>query len=175
VSHESATLASVTIEALAPEYFDQVARWLSDPRINAWLSSEWRNRAIDKALIAVVVRNTRNQLFLVRSRQQPCGFVALSDIDAVDGIAMVWYGLGEQALGGQGITSEAVRQLTHYAFSKRGLQSLYAWTMANNGSSGRVLVNAGFRHAGRLRNAASSQGRPVDRIYYDLIAADSRR
>ena len=42
---------------------------------------------------------------------------------------MVWYGLGEQALGGQGITSEAVRQLTHYAFSKRGLQSLYAWTM----------------------------------------------
>lgn len=162
----------VIIEQLAPEYFEQIARWLSDPAVNVWLTPEWRNRVVDKALIGVAVRNARNCLFLVRCDDRPCGLVALAELDVVDRIAMVWYALGEGALAGRGIMTEAVTQLVRHAFQVNGLQSVYAWTMANNIASGRVLAKAGFRCVGRVRNASLSDGQQVDRIYYDLIPTD---
>jgi RimJ/RimL family protein N-acetyltransferase len=50
---------------------------------------------------------------------------------------------------------------------------VYACTMADNVASARVLAKAGFRCVGRVRNAASSHGQQVDRVYYDLIPTDS--
>jgi hypothetical protein len=44
--------------------------------------------------------------------------------------------------------------------------------MEDNAASHRVLQKAGFREAGRIRRAASSGGRQVDRIYFDLIASE---
>jgi RimJ/RimL family protein N-acetyltransferase len=53
-----------------------------------------------------------------------------------------------------------------------GLASIYAWIMEDNAASQRVLQKAGFREAGRIRCAACSGGRQVDRIYFDLVAAE---
>jgi ribosomal-protein-alanine N-acetyltransferase len=168
------TLAAinVSIEALPVESFGLVAEWLSKPEVNKWLTSEWRNRTVEPQVIAVVVRNRRNRLFLVRCDGEPCGMVALSDIDLVDGTAMVWYLLGQPSLAGRGVTSEAVRQIARESFQALGLRSLYAWAMADNVASQRVLEKAGFRHAGEIRESAVSNGAPVSRIYYDLTASD---
>ncbi len=167
-------LAMVTIQDLAPEHFELVARWLSKPEINRWLAAEWRNRAVSSTLIAIAARNRRNRLFLVRYNAQPCGLVALADITAADKTAMMWYVLGEGELSGRGITSEAVIQLTRFCFAEVGLSSVYAWTVEDNMASRRVLQKAGLREAGRIRCAASSAGRQVDRIYFDLIASEVR-
>jgi RimJ/RimL family protein N-acetyltransferase len=163
---------SVSIEVLPVEHFGLVAAWLSKPDVNKWLTSEWRNRAVEPQVIAVVVRNRRNRLFLVRCNGEPCGMVALSDIDLVDGTAMVWYLLGEPSLAGRGVTSEAVRLIARESFQTLGLRSLYAWAMADNVASQRVLEKAGFRHVGQIRASAVSNGAPVSRIYYDRTASD---
>ena len=86
---------------------------------------------------------------------------------------MVWYALGEQTLFGRGIIANAVRQLTRLCFDQMRLASIYAWTMEDNIASTRVLQKVGFREVGRIRCAASSGGRQVDRIYFDLIASDA--
>jgi len=164
----------VTIQALTPEHFGLVARWLSKREINRWLTPEWRNRAVNTALIAVAVRNRRNRLFLVRCVSEPCGLVALANIEEADKTGMVWYVLGEQKLSARGIISEAVTQLTRLCFCQMGLASIYAWIMEDNIASLRVLQKAGLREAGRIRCAASSAGRQVDRIYFDLIASEVR-
>jgi RimJ/RimL family protein N-acetyltransferase len=158
-----------SIEPLLPEHFEQVAGWLSRRETNRWLSGEWRDHEATPSILAIAVRNHRNRLYLVRHESGPCGLVGLADIDPADRIAMVWYLLGDERLKGQGIVSEAVRQLTRLAFSELSLASLYAWIMEDNTSSRRVLEKSGFRECGRFRNAGCSNGKQVDRIYFDLI------
>ncbi|HZQ47440.1 MAG TPA: GNAT family protein [Verrucomicrobiae bacterium] len=160
-----------TIEELLPEHFERVAKWLSRNQINRWLTGEWRNRETNPTMLAIATRNRKNRLFLVRFEGEPCGLVGLAEIDPADRMAMVWYLLGEEHLGRRGITSDALRQLAAIAFSKIEVASLYAWIMEDNIASRRVLEKSGFREAGRLRNAASSNGKQVDRVYFDLIPA----
>jgi RimJ/RimL family protein N-acetyltransferase len=158
-----------TIEELVPQHFDQVAKWLSRSQTNRWLTGEWRNREANPTMLAIATRNRKNRLFLVRFENEPCGLVALAEIDPADHMAMVWYLLGEDRLARRGITSAALCQMTGVAFSEMGLASLYAWIMDDNIASRRVLEKSGFRECGRLRNAACSNGKQVDRVYFDLI------
>jgi RimJ/RimL family protein N-acetyltransferase len=162
----------ITIEPLGADDFGIVARWLATPSINRWLTADWREKPANPTIVAIAVRNRRNRFFLVRFSGEPCGVVALSDVDATDKTGMVWYLLGESRLSGQGITSHAVADLIRISFRELGLRALYAWAMEENAASRRVLAKAGFREAGRLRQSASLEGRQTDRIYFDLIADD---
>jgi RimJ/RimL family protein N-acetyltransferase len=159
-----------TISALTPEHFELVATWLSKSEINRWLTAEWRDKTATSALVAMVVRNKRNRVFLVHFDGEPCGVVALADIDTTDKTAMVWYFIGESALVGRGVAADAVKQLVSLSFRQMGLASLYAWAMEDNQPSKGLLRKVGFREAGRIRRATSSRGRQLDRVYFDLVA-----
>jgi ribosomal-protein-alanine N-acetyltransferase len=163
---------TTTIEELQPDHFGLVAAWLSRNEINRWLTAEWRNRVVCTTVLAIALRNPKNRLFLVRCNDQACGLTALADIDLADATAMVWYVLGEPGFSRDGIASEAVRQLVRKSFRELKLQSLYAWVMEDNFASSRLLQRVGFREVGRIRRAASSNGRQVDRIYFDLVASE---
>jgi RimJ/RimL family protein N-acetyltransferase len=163
-------IATVTIEELQPASFELAARWLSKEPINRWLTAEWRNRTTDPKILAIAVRNRKNRIFLVRSGETACGLVGLADIDLSDKTAMAWYLLGEDKFSGQGVTSSAVLQMAQHGFEEMHLESIYAWIMADNAASRRVLEKSGFAQSGRIRRAANSNGTQVDRIYFDLIA-----
>jgi len=162
----------VTIEPLAASDFEAAARWLAAPEINQWLTGEWRGTEPNASLIAIAVRNRKNRLFLVRHEGNAAGLVALSNIEATDNTAMIWYALGQQELRGRGIATDAVKQLSRLMFQELGLASLYAWVMDGNEASRRVLQKAGFRPAGRIRDASAFGGQQVDRIYFDLVPSD---
>jgi RimJ/RimL family protein N-acetyltransferase len=165
----------IEIEPLSPEHFETVARWLDNPSVNQWLSSEWRGRAIEPALIGIATRNKRNRLFLVRSHGVGCGIVALADLDVVDRVAMIWYALGDPLSGGAGVTTAAVGLLARIAFDSLDLEALNAWIIDGNEPSRRVLLKNGFQESGRLRNAAVRDGARVDRIYFDLTRDEHQR
>ena len=162
----------IAIEPLTPEHFATVAGWLSNPEINQWLTGEWRDRVIDPTVIGIAVRNKRNRFFLVRSDGVPSGLVALADWDAVDGIAMIWYILGDPASGGRGVITQGIRELVRTAFDTLGIDALHAWIMEDNQRSRKVLEKNGFRETGRLRQATVRDGRRLDRIYFDLTRQD---
>jgi len=161
-----------TIEQLQADDLSLVATWLSRNEINRWLTTEWRNRVASTTLLAIAMRNPKNRLFLIRCNGQACGLVALADIDVADATGMIWYVLGEPGFARNGIASEAVRQLVRKSFQELKLQSLYAWIMEDNVASAKLLHKVGFREVGRIRQAASSNRQQVDRIYFDLIAAE---
>jgi RimJ/RimL family protein N-acetyltransferase len=158
-----------TIEELAPSDFDLVAGWLSNPEINQWLTSEWRGKAITSTVVSFMMRSKKNRVFLARWNGEPAGLTALADIDSADATAMVWYFLGVPALSRRGIISAALGQMAAKSFQDLKLKSLYAWVMDDNLGSIGVLRKAGFREAGRIRQATCSHGRQVDRIYFDLV------
>ena len=161
-----------TIEDLTQQHFELVANWLSNRQINRWLTAEWRDKVATTVLIAVMLRNKKNRVFLVRWNGEPVALTALADIDSADATAMVWYLLGDLTLSGRGIASSALKQMARKCFQEHKLESLYAWVMEDNLASAKVLQKAGFREAGRLRRAACSNGHRVDRVYFDLLASE---
>ena len=76
---------------------------------------------------------------------------AVMDLELIWQLAQIWYLLGERDLEGRGVVTDAVGQVCRLAFEKLGLESLYAWLMAPNEASRRVLEKNRFREAGRLR------------------------
>ena len=162
----------ININSLTPEYFELAAEWLSRPETNRWLTSEWRGRIIDNRIIAIVVRNKKNRLFVVNNNALPSGIVGLSNINKLDKTAMVWYILGDHSLLRKGVTSKGVSCLVDFAFNEMKLFSLYAWVMNGNIASEKVLNKIGFKKAGCIRLAANSSGKQVDRMYYDLTYQD---
>jgi RimJ/RimL family protein N-acetyltransferase len=167
------SVSTTTIEELTQPHFDLVAGWLSNREINRWLTAEWRDKTTTSVLLAMMIRNKKNRVFLVYWNGRPVGLTALADIDVVDATAMVWYFLGDPTLAGKGIVSSAVMQMAKKCFQELNLKSLYAWAMENNLASTKVLEKAGFRKAGKLRQAACSNGEQVDRIYFDLLASEA--
>jgi RimJ/RimL family protein N-acetyltransferase len=165
-------MAVITIEDLQPNDLSLVGKWLSQHDINRWLTAEWRNRVVSTTVLAIALRNRKNRFFLVRCNGEACGLTALADIDVADATAMIWYVLGEPRFARKGIASEAVRQLVRKSFQELKLRSLYAWIMEDNVASAKVLTGVGFQEAGRIRQAVSSNGRQVDRIYFDLVASE---
>jgi ribosomal-protein-alanine N-acetyltransferase len=94
------------------------------------------------------------------------GFVPGSDIERFS--AEVGYWLGQECWG-RGITSEALRLFTAYAFDQLGLLRLFALPFADNAASIRVLEKAGFQRECTLRSSCVKFGQPRDQAMYALV------
>lgn len=69
-----------------------------------------------------------------------------------DGARMLGYTLS-RAYWGQGLISEAVREVLHFAFIEQGLDLVSVWHADYNRRSQKVIERAGFRYEGCLRRA----------------------
>ena len=67
---------------------------------------------------------------------------------------------------GQGIMTEAVRQLCEHVFAHTDILRIYAEPFAYNSASCRVLEKAGFQYEGTLRCNAVKNGKVLDMKLY---------
>jgi len=85
---------------------------------------------------------------------------------------MIGYWLAKEHEG-KGYVAEAVRLLTHVAFEDLGAKRLEIRCDANNARSAAVMVRAGFRREGLLRNdSITPRGEVRDTLVYALTPAD---
>jgi ribosomal-protein-alanine N-acetyltransferase len=82
--------------------------------------------------------------------------------------AILGYWLSEE-LWGRGIMPEAVKLLTHYAFTQLGFIRLQASVYSKNPASMRVLEKAGYVKEGILRNAVIKNGVVMDEHLYAIL------
>jgi len=94
------------------------------------------------------------------------GFAPGADVERYS--AEVGYWLGEP-LWGRGITSEAVRLLSDYAFRTCNMLRLFALPFADNAQSIRVLEKAGYAREAILRASSVKHGVARDQALYALI------
>ena len=165
---EVAPLKEVTLRPLEPTQYAMAAAWLGEPDTNRWLYADWRGRTVDEKLVAVVAINARNRLYALHYDDRPVGLVAMGEINRVDECASVWYLLGDGSLAGRGLMSRGVGLLCESAW-EMGIHSLHASVMDGNLRSIKVLENAGFRLAGRLRDAFKVGEKRMDRLLYDIL------
>lgn len=70
---------------------------------------------------------------------------------------------------GQGMMTEAVKQVCRYVFEKSDIIRIYAEPFAYNAASCRVLEKAGFQYEGTLRKNAVKNGKIIDMKMYSLL------
>jgi len=73
---------------------------------------------------------------------------------------------------GQGICTEAAREVVRFGFSELKLHRIHSGLFSNNPASGRVLRKIGFRHEGILRQHICKWGEYVDVELYGLLASE---
>jgi len=94
------------------------------------------------------------------------GFFPGADVERFS--AEVGYWLAEPYWG-RGITVEAVRLLSAYAFEVCNLLRLFALPFADNARSIRVLEKAGYTREGLLRSSSVKYGKVRDQALYALV------
>ena len=73
---------------------------------------------------------------------------------------------------GRGVASEALRQLTAWAFDARGVQRAYLLIDVDNAASSKVAERAGYRLEGVMRSAYVKQGRRGDTQLWSRLPDD---
>ena len=70
---------------------------------------------------------------------------------------------------GNGIMTEAVKQICEYVFRNSDIIRIYAEPFSHNSASCRVLEKAGFQFEGLLRQNAVKNGKVIDMKMYALL------
>lgn len=73
---------------------------------------------------------------------------------------------------GQGLGTEATRLTLDYAFHLTALRMVWLKVLEPHRAAVRTYEKAGFRHAGRLRQAGYWLGEPCDELLMDALPAD---
>ena len=103
---------------------------------------------------------------------QPIGTVNLHQIHLQHRKANMGIMIGEPALRGQGLGTEAVELILDYGFTALGLHSIWLTTHEFNIAGQKAYRRAGFRESGRRRQCRWHQGRYWDEIHMDILASE---
>jgi RimJ/RimL family protein N-acetyltransferase len=99
------------------------------------------------------------------------GLALAPSIDAEAAEAELGYIVAAHARG-RGVASEALRQLTAWAFEERGTQRAYLLIDVDNAASGKVAERAGYRLEGVMRSTYLKQGRRGDTQLWARLVSD---
>jgi RimJ/RimL family protein N-acetyltransferase len=148
------------------------ARWFSDLELTAYLGATGMSfmPEHEQEWYDGVVKDRTNKTFamVVREGQRVIGSISLQSTDLRRGAAELGIAIGDKTAWGQGYGSEAVRLMCDYGFTFLGLHTIYLWHVAFNERGHRAYLKAGFKLAGRLREADIFNGQRYDRILMDI-------
>jgi len=98
------------------------------------------------------------------------GFSLHTDVERIS--AEIGYWLGAP-FRGKGITTEALRAVTHYAINQHHLKRVYAVPYEWNVASFKVLEKAGYSLEGRMRQSAFKDGKVIDQLLYAFVVEEN--
>jgi RimJ/RimL family protein N-acetyltransferase len=157
-----------------PERIELVAGWLGKPENYKWL--DFGNGVQRVTPITLKIMSQRDlhvfRIYTAGDEDAPAGVVGLTNVDRNFKTASLWAVLGSKRYGGH--TTEACHHMLTLAFTELGLEAVNAWTVETNIPAQRVLEALHFRHIGRQRQCHYIDGRPLDRLLFDLLATEHR-
>ena len=156
-----------------PELIQLAAQWLGREENYKWLDFGDGVHALSRVSLTIMTQRDLHllRLFTADDSDLPVGLVALSDIRRESKTAgSLWAVLGRKRYGGY--TCRAASKLLTFGFVELGLEAVSAWTVESNVAARRVLEQLKFRYVGRQRRRHWIDGRPYDRLLYDLLARE---
>jgi RimJ/RimL family protein N-acetyltransferase len=159
----------------SPAIIGLAAGWLAQKENYQWLDLGNGRPLMTPALLKIMAQRDSHLLraYTADHDETPIGLVALSNIDRGFRSALFWGASGEKSFRNRGYSTYASSQLLTLGFRDLGLHSIQTWVVEGNPSV-RTVERLHFRYAGRQRQCHFIDGRLVDRLIYDLLAAEHR-
>jgi RimJ/RimL family protein N-acetyltransferase len=155
------------------------------PVYNRWRNDFWAQRTYGNPIypvsLEVTLENTQNQArstdaytFTIYRRDiwQPIGKTNLQNIQFDQGTAEFGIGILEPSFRGQGYGTEATRLMLFYGFRLLGLHAIQLTVDGANPGGQRAYEKAGFKLAGRYREAVLVDAKHYDLIHMDILASE---
>lgn len=148
--------------------------WLNDPGNARWLdfgdgrqsvTPEWLKMAIQRGALVLRIFETDDGT--------PVAAAGLGNINPHFKSATYWVVLGDKRFARHGVATMATDGMLSVGFDEVGLLSINTWIVEHNPSVG-VARNVGFKPAGRQRHCHFIDGRPYDRLWFDILAFEHK-
>lgn len=151
-------------------------RWINDFEVTRGLSMAFRPLTLEaeEAWYERVSEGQGDPAFTIyeRATLRPIGNTGLHGVDHANRTAEFGIVIGEKDCWGKGYGTEAARLVLDYGFNGLGLHSIMLRVFSFNERAVRAYTRAGFRPAGRLREAVRRGGQAYDVIYMDCLATE---
>jgi len=160
---------------VTPEILELATGWLARKENYQWLDFGNGRQIVTPALLKIMAqRETHFMRVYTWGRDDvPMGIVGLNSVDRYSGTATLWAAAGEKSFSNRGYVSLATSKFLSLAFRDLGLRAINTWIVDRNPSL-RSLQRLNFRFIGRQRQCHIIDGRPHDRLLFDLLAAEHR-
>jgi RimJ/RimL family protein N-acetyltransferase len=157
------------------EILERVAGWLAQKENYQWLDLGNGRQIVTPALLKIMAQRETHFMRAYTSDRDdtPIGIVGLHNVDRAFRTATFWGASGEKSFRNRGYSTIASSKLMTLAFNDLGLHSVNTWAVAHNPSI-RTIERLGFRFVGRQRQCHTIDGRPYDRLLFDLLASEHR-
>lgn len=158
-----------------PEIIELVAGWLARKENYQWLGFENSGQPVSPALLKIMAQQDAHFLRAYTSDQDdtPIGIAGLNGVNRTSRTATLWGATGEKSFRSRGYATFAGSKFLTLAFRELGLHSVNTWVVDRNPSL-RLVERLHFRFIGRLRQCHYIDGRPYDRLLFDLLAGEHR-
>ena len=158
-----------------PELLELVAGWLARKENHQWLDFGNGRQIITPALLKIMAQRDTHFLraFTADRDDIPIGIVGLNSVDRTFKTAMFWGAVGEKSFRNRGYSTVAGSKFLTLGFRDLGLHAINTWAVGHNQSL-RIIERLGFRFIGRQRQCHYIDGRPYDRLMFDLLASEHR-
>jgi [ribosomal protein S5]-alanine N-acetyltransferase len=119
--------------------------------------------------LALINDNFPKRAFAIANNEELIGAIGIEPCRDVNRFAgELGYWLGEPYWG-KGIATLVVQKFIKYAFEYYDLIKIFAYVFSSNASSSRVLIKAGFKLEGCMRNQIVKNGQPLDQLIYGIL------
>ncbi len=163
----------VYLRPLEPDDADLVSGWYADDRVRRLigdpLTSHARRRQLYEAATSGDGDTTYRFIICTLDGDVPVGRLDLFDIDRTNGHCAFGIAIGDPALWGQGLGTDAVNAVVDFAFGELRMERVWLDTDADNLRAQAAYRKAGFIIEGRLRHVWFQDGNHIDDIRMALL------
>ena len=157
------------------ERIELAAGWLARKENYQWLDFGAGRQVVTPALLKIMSQRDTHfmRLYTADGSDRPIGIVGLNSIDRVFRSATFWAAAGDKSFRQRGYATHASARFLSLAFRELGLNVINTWALEHNPSL-RGIERLEFRYVGRQRQCHYIDGKPYDRLLFDLLASEHR-
>lgn len=155
-----------------PELLQLVVGWLSQKENYQWLDFGDGRQLVSREWLKIAMQRGTHVLRVFTSDDDmPIGVTGLTNINPHFRTANVWVVLGDRSYAGRNYATRGISALMTFAFRELGLEAIHTWIVDGNPSVA-VARKVNFKPIGRQRQCHYIDGRPHDRLWFDLLASE---
>ncbi len=165
---------NLIIEPLSNKHItQQYINWLNDFHLGVFMETRHVRHDLEKVREYICLEKKKGSIMFAlihKKNKEHIGNIKIGTVQKIHKSAEISYFIGNKDYWGQGLATEAVREVCAFAFNKLGLFHLSAGYYSNNLASERVLLKCGFKVCGIFHEKLiTSSGLRENHIFCELL------